>query len=152
MAHVRQQLVDAVVTRLTGLTTTAARVFADRPEDYALQESELPCLLVYDEGEPQVAELALHTRILDRTVALRVDAVVKSVSGASTTVRTICSEVETALGSAVTVDGKAVDVLYRRTDYAPPAADSDRPVARISMFFEAQLATAAAAPDALISF
>lgn len=152
MAHVRQQLINAVVTRLTGLTTTSTRVFAERPEAYALQESDLPCLLIYDDGEPQVTDLVLHTRIVERTVTLRVEGLAKATSGLSTTLRTICSEVETALGTAVTVDSRAVDVLYRRTDAIAPDADSDRPVGRIVLSFEAQLATAAAAPDALLSY
>jgi hypothetical protein len=152
MAHVRQQLIDAVVTRVTGLTTTAARVFAERPEAYALQDADLPCLLVYDDGEPQVTELALATRIVDRTIALRVEVVAKAVSGLAATLRTACSEVETALGSAVTVGSIPVDVLYRRTESIAPDAETDRPVGRLVLFFEAQLATAAAAPDVLLSY
>ena len=151
MAHVRDQLVAAVVARLTGLATTGARVYAERPEAYALQESDLPCLLVYDDGE-QAVDLVLATRIVERTVALRVEGVAKAASGLSATLRTICSEVETALGSAVTVDGRAVDVFYRRTEAIAPDAESDRPVGRVVLSFEAQLATAAAAPDALLSY
>lgn len=148
--HVRQQLVDAVVTRLTGLATTAARVFADRPEDYALQESELPALLIYDDGESSVDQLLLSPLSYLRTVELRVAGIVKSVAGASNTARTICKEVEAALAAALTVDGRAVDAIYRGTEVTPPDAASDRPVVRVTLSFQVQLATAAAAPDALI--
>jgi len=152
MSHVRQQLVDAVITRLTGLATTGSHVFADRPEDYELAEADLPALRVYDDGEATVQELVLSPRTVLRTISIRVDAVAKSASGLAATLRTICSEVETALGTTVSVGGIAVDVVYTRTDPPERDAQSDRPVSRVSMVFEAQLATAAAAPEVLLSY
>ena len=53
--HVRQQIRERVGTVLTGLTTTASRVFESRV--YALQDSELPALLIYtktEDSEPLV--------------------------------------------------------------------------------------------------
>ena len=47
--HVRKQIRDAIVTLVTGLTTTGSNVFAGRT--YALQDSELPALRVYTGDE-----------------------------------------------------------------------------------------------------
>jgi len=49
MSHVRQQIREAVATRLTGLTTTGVNVFASRV--YSLADEKLPALAVYTRSE-----------------------------------------------------------------------------------------------------
>lgn len=147
MAHVRELIVAAAVTRVTGLTTTGANVFADRPEAYALQETELPALLVYDFGDEAAEDGEWPTPIVRRTISIGVDAVAKQVSGLAALLRTMCSEVETALGAPLTVSGASVQLMYRgvRIDIA---ATSDRPVTVARMRFETTVYTYAGAPDA----
>jgi hypothetical protein len=49
VAHVRQQVREALAIQLTGLTTTGAKVFQSRV--YPLESSDLPCLLIATEEE-----------------------------------------------------------------------------------------------------
>ena len=50
MAHVRTSIRSAIVSRLTGLTTSGARVYPSRI--HPLADANLPCLRVYlDEEE-----------------------------------------------------------------------------------------------------
>ena len=49
MAHYRQQIRERVATTLTGLTTTGSNVFQSRV--YPIENTELPCLLIYTREE-----------------------------------------------------------------------------------------------------
>ena len=55
--HVRQQVRDAAVARLTGLPLTGARVFASRIRP--IEQSQLPCLLVQTNDE-EVLPATVH--------------------------------------------------------------------------------------------
>jgi hypothetical protein len=51
--HVREQIAVAALAAITSLTTTGANVFRDRDtEERPLQSTELPGLVVSDDGEP----------------------------------------------------------------------------------------------------
>ena len=49
MSHVRKQIRDAVVTALTGLSTTGSRVYKSRI--YPLETGKLPGLAIYTKSE-----------------------------------------------------------------------------------------------------
>jgi hypothetical protein len=68
MPHRREQIMDAVVTAVTGLTTTGTNVFRGRA--YPLGEAELPGLLVYMGGEEVVSEQTLDEMICVMEVAV----------------------------------------------------------------------------------
>lgn len=67
--HFMQQIVDALVTKLTGLATTGTNVFAE--DDFPRDEAKLPCLNIYADkferqtrgpgpnGRPAVTNLAI---------------------------------------------------------------------------------------------
>ena len=47
--HLRRQIRERIVSDVTGLSTTGSNVFEGRV--YPVEESKLPCLLVYDSEE-----------------------------------------------------------------------------------------------------
>lgn len=144
--HVVQQLVVAVTAALTGLATTGPRVYAQRPEEHALQPAELPALLVYDDGEEaEVADIAGAT--YRRTVALRVEIAAKAVAGLAAQVRQIRLEVETALAAGVTAGGGLRRIVYTGCDAMDTSGLTDRPVATQALRFTVDVYTPAAAPN-----
>ena len=57
MAHLRQSIRERIATDVTSLTTTGANVFQSRI--FPVEESKLPCLLVYTTSEDsEVTEMA----------------------------------------------------------------------------------------------
>jgi len=94
MAHIRQQIREAVNTNITGLTTTGSNVFDTR--FYPLEQSNLPALLLYS-GD---SELEYTTMGDDRTVVVRheviIEAIVEATSAPEDTLDTIIKEVQIA--------------------------------------------------------
>lgn len=95
--HLRQQIREAVATRLSGLTTTSTRVYQSRL--HPLVDSNLPCLLVNTDSE-EIATLTLQPHpVMERDLTLAVRCVAKAVSNLDDTLDTMLKEVETALGT-----------------------------------------------------
>lgn len=94
MSHVRQQIRDAAVAALTGLTTTGARVYASRLRPLA--DDELPCLLVNTDAE-QVTVTDVGGAVLMRTLDLSIRCMAKATADLDDTLDTLLAEVEVAL-------------------------------------------------------
>lgn len=96
MAHQRQTIREAIVTRLTGLATSGSRVYASRLKP--LLDTELPAILVSTGGEALDGATYLKTGLpVHRPLEIRVDLVAKAVSGFENTVDQMLAEVEVAL-------------------------------------------------------
>lgn len=141
--HVRRQLREAVATAVTGLATTGSRVFQSRV--YDVQESELPCLLVYTVSE-EVVDASVGN-LIGRRVAVVIEGRAKTASDVDDTVDQIAKEVESALAPAVTVGGQGIPVLYEGCEIEMDPAE--QPVASINMRFGALLYTQRATPDVI---
>lgn len=141
--HLRKQLRDALVARLTGLTSTAARVFPGRV--LPLQPAELPCLLV-DTGDEQVTDRQFNKELQQREVQLRVRLVVKALDGYLDTLDEIAKQVEIALGTATTL-GPASWWLYDSTTAPELAGEGERTVAQCVLTYRAQYLCTEATPD-----
>jgi len=103
--HVRQSIREAVVTAVTGLTTTGSNVFATRVRP--VSATNLPCLLVYATDEV----ISLENGTLDapmRTITVRVSGAVEANFDIDDTLDDIAEEVETALGADITRGGYAI--------------------------------------------
>ena len=94
MAHQRKTIRDAVITSLTGLTTTGSRVFNSRV--YPNEESKLPCLNVFTLSEAVELDSVKSTI---RSLELVVEGFASANSNIENTLDTIATEVEEALGS-----------------------------------------------------
>jgi len=113
MAHLRQSIRERIATDVTGLTTCGTNVFQSRV--YPIEDSKLPCLLVYTTSEDsEVTEMASPrpmTRILN--------VVVQGVVGATTpddTLDLISKEVEVALAGDVSINSLANNSFLSSTE------------------------------------
>ena len=94
MAHQRKTIRDAVITSLTGLSTTGSSVFNSRV--YPNEESKLPCLNVFTLSEAVELDSVKSTI---RSLELVVEGFASANSNIENTLDTIATEVEEALGS-----------------------------------------------------
>lgn len=148
-AHVSTQLRNALKSALTGLATTGAHVYADRPESRSLQAAELPGLLIYT-GEEVAALDSLDGGILNRTPRLRVGIRVKNTGAIDDTLDQIRKEIEIALAGGLTVAGRNLVAQY--TGMSEPSLDDtlDQPVIAAELEFLFEFYTLYNAPDALV--
>ena len=99
MSHARTQIRAALVSRLTGLATTGANVFAHRYHDFA--DSELPGLRVFPEDEAVLDPFAIHRSA--RQVTLTVECCTKHLTTVENSLDQIALEVETAVATDQTL-------------------------------------------------
>lgn len=118
MAHLRQQIRDAVVTAVTGLTTTGSNVEDTR--FYRVEESGLPGLFVYTNDE-EISYQTKGTSRQFRSLEVIIDAIAQSASGADDTLDTIIKEVEVALANS-TLSGLVKTLTLTRIQALQDAA------------------------------
>ena len=144
--HVREQIADAAVTALTGLTTTTTRVYRGRDtEARPLQADEVPGLVIITGGEaPEIGSLGV-SRIIERRMRLLVTAHVKAASGYDSTLNLILKECEVALAGATLGGAKSAHIA--EVGDSEISEGSDKPVASQLFVFEFFYVTAHGAPD-----
>jgi hypothetical protein len=108
MAHVRKQVRDAIVTAVTGLTTTGSNVFRSRV--FPLETTKLPAICVFTKSETVDFDTLHIPRSIMRTLDVQVEAYVSGTSNYDDTLDTIAVEVEEALAADVTLGGVAKDL------------------------------------------
>lgn len=145
--HVREQIVVAAIAAVTSLTTTAANVFRDRDtEEQPLKDSEVPGLVVEDDGDPAETVTIGIGRLVERRMSIRFIAHVKATTGYSSTLNQILKEIEIALGNAASLGGakwaNITDVGARESSRA-----GDKAAVRQAFTFEFFYITAHNAPD-----
>jgi hypothetical protein len=114
MAHGVAQIHAALVTALTGLTTTGARVYDD--ESTVIAEANLPALRVLDDGNESIEYATQRPpRTLLRTVPFTVFIKCKA-ANAKATLNTSLAEIEAALYANRTLGGLARDVRLEEVD------------------------------------
>lgn len=148
MAHVREQLVQAVVTAVTGLTTTGLRVFRFRPQQRTLMPAQLPALRIYIDGDSANAN-GIHVPFYERPTQIRIEGVVQSTGQIDQTLNLISSEVEAALAAKVPLGTSSTLLFYRGCRF-DESAEGDQPVGLVSMQFEALIETVHGVPDVSI--
>lgn len=140
MSHVRADARAAVVTAITGLATTGARVFV--ANEYPRLDAELPCLLVATSDTAQADSLTAPM-LLRRLVQIDVQAIAKATTGLANTLDQIGLEVEQALGAGITLDGTLMYPRYTGSAPADISVETDRPVGAMLITFELEFYTAA---------
>lgn len=131
--HIRQQIREAVVAAVTGLTTTAGRVHDSRV--YKLET--LPALAVYALSEPVEYDTQERPRGQTRELELVVEGFAKATASLEDTLDTIAKEVEAALTADVTRGGLAKDTLLASTEIAlEGGADKPHGVVRLTWLIE----------------
>jgi len=142
--HIRQQIRERIATDLTGLTTTASRVYQSRV--YPLAENNLPGLIIYTKEESSVPMGMGANRLLERLLVVRVQAFCEAVSNFDDTVDTICKEVETALANDKNLNNLAKDTFLSSTEIEFDSTGS-QPVGYVSMEFTVNYETLDNSPD-----
>jgi hypothetical protein len=143
--HVRKQIRDAVVTALTGLTTTGANVFASRV--YPLQATELPALRVYAQSE-SVEPMTIHAPdVLERLLRVQIESVCKANEDLDDLLDQICKEVEVALAWPVTGLASLAKGAALTTVEIEMAGGAEQPVGVCRMLYDVSYYTNVNAPD-----
>ena len=143
--HLHKQIRAALVTKLTGLTTTATRVWANRLQ--VMQDANLPGLRIYLDDE-QAEGLLIHSpEMYDRKLSIVVEAIAKATSALDDTLDLISKEVEIALATGITVAGRTLEVFY--TGMRFDDEHLDKPVGVKRMTFSIQYTAMSNAPDVL---
>lgn len=149
--HLRTQIRDAVVTRVTSLSTTGARVYAGRSETRPLQPSELPGLLIYT-NETESEDVA-GTRLSRRLVHLCdvvIEGYAKGTGDVDKTLDTIEKEVRAALEAAPTLGGLCKDLICTNTSKEDDP-EAEQPCWRIRMTWRCEYHTREGIPDAALA-
>lgn len=144
--HAHEQIRDAVVTALTGLTTSGSNVYANRL--YPLDDASLPALRIYADQEDATPQSMHSPHIQERTLRLVVDCCAKATSGLDDTLDTMSKEVEIALATALTIGSKSVQLVYSGMEFDDEAAE--KPIGVKKLSFDCQFYTMNNAPDVLI--
>ena len=142
--HVRQQLRDAAVTALTGLTTTGARVYGSRA--YNMQDAIIPGLRIFTSSESSQSIEMGSTRIRERSLTLAIEICVKANTGYADTADLIAKEVEIALDNDNTLGGRCKMIEPR--DYTEElSGEGEHPIAIGRMQFEVTYHARKGSPD-----
>lgn len=147
MSHVRQQIRERIATNVTGLTTTASRVFQSRV--YNLQSTELPGLLVYTTSEQSERDTFISTNGLNRVVDVVVEGYAKASSNLDDSLDTISAEVEQALAADPTCNSLSKDLALASTEIEY-TGEGDQPTGMVRMTFSVVYRTNATAPQTAI--
>lgn len=126
MAHVRKQIRDAIVTAVTGLTTTGSNVFRSRI--YPLEQSKLPGLCIFTRSEAVEFDTMTLARSISRVLEVQIEAYVSATANYDNTLDQIAVEVEEALAADVTLGGLAKDTQVTAFE-ADFTGDGEQPVA-----------------------
>lgn len=144
--HLHKQIRGALVTKLTGLATSGARVYANRL--YPMDAAQLPGLRIYADAE-DVEVLTVHpTPIARRVLTVSVEACARAASGLDDTLDQMSKEVETALAGGIAVGSRTLFPTYSGMSYQDEPGDVPAGVKR--MQFSLEFEAAANAPDTLI--
>ena len=115
MTHIRQQVRDAAITAVTGLTVGATTVQVYGSRAVPVQSAKLPALLVYT-AQDQVAYVTMtppRTRTHD--IQLIVEVLVQGVDGCDDTLDSLAEAIETQVLTDITLGGIARDVQVTNT-------------------------------------
>lgn len=148
--HVRAQIRHAIVATLTGLTTTGANVFQSKIS--ALQENELPALVVSTNKEVIDAITINSNPTLERELAATVNVVAKAVDGLDDEIDQIIKEVEQAINQSEEVNtlGGLVKSMVLTDIETDGNSEAETPTGQATLSFKVEYYTQASVPDVSI--
>jgi hypothetical protein len=117
--HVRKQIRDAVKAKLTGLATSADRVYTGRTR--RLPTGHLPTLLVYTSFEESRRDANGNPPILARALTVYVEAKVSTADTPDDLLDLMSAEVEAAMRVDVTLGGLVFNLQFVGTQQASEA-------------------------------
>jgi vacuolar-type H+-ATPase subunit D/Vma8 len=148
--HVRQQIRDAAVTLLTGLSITGSRVYKTRMQ--RLESTDLPCLLVNTDSEQIEAQTIVFNSLLERQLNLSVRILVQNSTTFDDVVDAVIKDIEIAINASETsntLNGLAEKIEMKNIDVSVDAT-GEQPIAEATLTFLVTYYTLANAPDSSI--
>ena len=113
MAHLRQQIRERIAPLCTGLSTTGSNVFQSRL--YPIEDSSLPCLLIYTTSEDsEVIEMATP-RPMQRSLSVVIQGVY-SATQPDDNLDTIAKEVEVVMAGDKDINSLASSSYLQSTE------------------------------------
>ena len=147
MAHIRQQIREAVGSRLNNLTTTGTNVYQSRV--FPIETAKLPTLIIYTTSESNELLEMNSPRTLQRTLNLTVEAYAKNVTTFDDLADTINAEVEVAMSSDVTFGGLSRDSFLESVEINFNG-EGDQPLAVLIMNYSILYLSRENAPNTAI--
>lgn len=128
-----ENIMDAIKTQLTGLTTTGA--YVQREQSYELNPAELPALII-NEGEDRV-EQEIAQSFIDWELMVDIDLFVRGTdTNVVTTLNTIRNEVHTALMVDYTLGITEVQFIRAQGTERPTIdVTGDMPLAKMRLSY-----------------
>ena len=134
MAHLRQSIRERVAADVTSLVTTGSNVFQSRI--FPVEDSKLPCLLVYTTSEDsEVTEMA-SPRPMTRVLNIVIQGVV-SAAQPDDTLDLISKEVEVALAADVSINSLANNSFLSSTEI-DFNADGAKPIGTVVLNYSVE--------------
>jgi len=151
MPHARTTIRDAVVSLLTGLSTTGENVYPSRV--FRLDRNDLPCLTIHTREDVVTHSNVIgigNSRSQERALSLKVVAHEDGdVETAEDTIDQICLEVEQAMVADKTLGGLIKELELTRTDNQIDA-NGEKPVVEATLSYTLMYQVKETAPDTLI--
>jgi hypothetical protein len=143
MAHIRKLIRDQIVSQITGLATTAGRVYPSRV--YPMGVNKLPGIVVYTDSESADYATVSLPRTVIRTLSVNLEIYVKGVANYDDDIDQITAEIEAAIYSDTTLGGYAKDA--RITNYVVQyLGEGDQPVGTAILSLEVIYTTTEGSP------
>lgn len=146
--HLRDRILDAFATLLTGLATTGSNVFKDRDSDNEPLGADVLPALTIQQVDDAGANLTVHGRVFQRALNLEVVAHVRQTTGTLTRkkLNLINQEIEVALATDKSLGGLCKYINPGNFDFST-TGDADLVVARMRMQFQVIYLYAEGTPD-----
>ncbi len=146
--HLRRQIRERIVTDVTGLSTTGSNVFEGRV--YPVEESKLPCLLIYDSEESIEAQTLspAGSRSMMATLNVVIEGYANGGSGSDVldTLAGIQKEVQVAMAGDVSINSLAGDSAPVSADISL-SGEGSKPTGSNRLTYQIRYGYAENAPD-----
>lgn len=143
--HLHKQIRDKIETALTGLTTSGARVYANRVQPMA--DANLPGLRIFADDESVDVQTMHAPYLMDRALRLVVECCAKSTTALDDTLDLMSKEVEVAMASGITISSRVMVPIYGGMSFDDE--QSDKPVGIKRLNYTLTYSCMSNAPDTL---
>jgi len=132
--HLRRQIRERIVTDVTGLSTTGSNVFESRA--YPIEESKLPCLLVFDSEESVEIRSMGAIRGISSELTINIEGYCQGSDGSSVmnTLAAIQKEVQIAMQGDILINSLARDSYLVSAD-SSISADAKKPTGSVRLSY-----------------
>ena len=132
--HLRRQIRERIATDVTSLSTTGSRVFQSRA--YPIEESKLPCLLVFDSEESVEIRSMGAVRGITSELTVNIEGYCQGGDGATVmnTLAAIQKEVQVAMQADIDINSLARDSYLTSAD-ASVSAEATKPTGSVRMTY-----------------